>query len=82
MNAEPVAPVAVLELVITGAPNVIVNVTTRLSLPVALVAVTVTLVLATTVGVPEIKPVLVFKLSPAGSADELKLVGLLRAVIV
>ena len=64
-------PAAVLELVIAGAPSVMVKVITRSSVPVAFVADTVTLLVTTTVGVPEIRPVLVFKLSPAGSALEL-----------
>ena len=66
----------------TGAPKVIVNVTTKLPLPVALNAVTVTEVVPGVVGVPEITPVLVFNVSPSGSAVELKLVGKLVAVMV
>jgi hypothetical protein len=47
-----------------------------------LVAVMVTLVVPVVVGVPEIKPVLVFTDRPAGSRPvTLKLVGLLVAVI-
>ena len=63
-------------------PRVMVNVATRLPVPVALVADTVTLLVATVVGVPEIMPVLLFKVSPSGSVVELKLVGELVAVIV
>ena len=81
MKAEPVTPLAVFALVMTGGPSVILNVTTRLPVPVALVADTVTLLVATVVGVPEITPVLVFTLSPAGRPVALKLVGLLLAVI-
>ena len=62
---------AELALEMTGKPRVILNVTTRLPVPIALVAATVTLLVATVVGVPEITPVLVFKLNPAGSALEL-----------
>ena len=58
------------------------NVTDRLPVPVALVADTVTEVVATVVGVPEMTPVLVFKVSPTGSPGALKLVGLLLAVMV
>jgi hypothetical protein len=47
-----------------------------------LLAVIVTLVVPAVVGVPEITPVLVFILRPAGSGLALKLVGLLVAVIV
>jgi hypothetical protein len=47
-----------------------------------LLAVMVTLVVPAAVGVPEITPVLVFTLKPAGSGLAVKLVGLLVAVIV
>jgi hypothetical protein len=47
-----------------------------------LLAVIVTLVVPTPVGVPEITPVLVLTLRPAGSGLAVKLVGLLVAVIV
>jgi len=47
-----------------------------------LLAVMVTLVVAAVVGVPEITPVLVFTLRPAGSGLAVKLVGLWVAVIV
>ena len=59
---------AVLVLVMTGALSVISKVTTRLPVPLALVAYTAVLLVAIVVGVPEITPVLVFKLNPAGSA--------------
>ena len=49
---------------------------------VPLLAVMVTLVVPADVGVPEISPVLVLTLRPAGSGLALKLVGLLVAVIV
>jgi hypothetical protein len=47
-----------------------------------LLAVMVTLVVPAPVGVPEMTPVLVLTLKPAGSGLALKLVGLLVAVIV
>ena len=47
-----------------------------------LLAVMVTLVVPAVVGVPEITPVLVLTISPAGRGLALKLVGLLVAVIV
>ena len=47
-----------------------------------LLAVIVTLVFPVDVGVPEITPVLVLILRPAGSGLALKLVGLLVAIIV
>ena len=49
----------------------ILKVTDRLPVPVALVADTVTEVEATAVGVPEITPVLAFKVRPVGSTVEL-----------
>jgi hypothetical protein len=49
---------------------------------VPLLALMVTLVVPAAVGVPEIAPVLVLTLSPAGNGLALKLVGLLVAVIV
>ena len=49
----------------------ILKVTDKLPLPVAFVADTVTVVAAIVVGVPDIKPVLVFKDRPAGNALEL-----------
>jgi hypothetical protein len=50
--------------------------------PVALVALNVTLDVPTTVGVPEMTPVVVFTESPGGNPVALKLVGLFDAVIV
>ena len=78
----PTAPLAVAALVITGGPSVITNDTACAGLvPLALLAVTVTLVVPTAVGVPEIRPVVVLTVSPAGRAVALKLVGALAAVI-
>ena len=62
---------AELALVMTGKPRVILNVTTRLPVPIALVAATVTLLVATVVGVPKITPVLASKVRPIGSTVEL-----------
>ena len=82
LNAPPVCPLAVVALVITGLPNVIVIVkVTALLVPPAFVAVRLTLVAPVAVGVPEIKPVAVLTVTPAGSGLAVKLVGLLVAVI-
>ena len=59
----------------------IVKVSVALPVPPALVALMVTLYVPAVVGVPEINPVLVFTVKPAGSPVALKLVGLLVAVI-
>ena len=58
-----------------------VKVSVALPVPPELVALMVTLYVPAVVGVPEINPVLVFTVKPAGSAVALKLVGLLVAVI-
>ena len=58
----------------------IVKVNVALPVPPALVALMVTLYVPAVVGVPELKPVLVFTDRPAGSPVALKLVGLLVAV--
>ena len=59
-----------------------VKVSVALPVPPALVALIVTVYVPAVVGVPEINPVLVFTLRPAGNPVALKLVGLLVAVIV
>ncbi len=69
---------------ITGVLAVVI---TSVALPVLqglapLLALMVTLVVPAAVGVPEISPVLVLIVRPAGSGLALKLVGLLVAVIV
>ena len=71
-------------LVITGGlPIVITSVALAvLQGPAPLLALIVTLVVPAAVGVPEITPVLVLMLRPAGSGLALKLVGLLVAVMV
>jgi hypothetical protein len=86
VNCGPpgVTQVGSIELIVGLAPMVITNVCWALVLqgPAPLLAVMVTLVVPADVGVPEITPVLVFTLRPAGSGLALKLVGLLVAVIV
>lgn len=69
-------------LVIIGAPSVMVNVTGRLPVPAALVAESVEINVPVVVGVPEITPVVVSKVRPDGSVDELKFNGLLLPIIV
>ena len=54
-------------LVITGGGGLIVKVKVALPVPLLLVALMVTLYVPAVVGVPEINPVLVFTLKPAGS---------------
>ena len=65
----------------TGVAGLIVKVSVALPVPPALVALMVTVYVPAVVGVPEIIPLLVFTLRPAGSPVALKLVGLLLAVI-
>ena len=68
--------------VMVGTGLLIVRVSVALPVPPALVALMVTLYVPAVVGVPDIKPVLVFTDRPAGSRPvTLKLVGLLVAVI-
>jgi len=75
-------PLALVALVMTGGGGLTtVNVSVALPVPPALVALMVTAYVPAVVGVPEINPVLVFTLKPAGSPVALKLVGLLVAVI-
>ena len=59
----------------------IVKVSVALPVPPGLVALIVTVYVPGVVGVPEINPVLVFTVKPAGRPVALKLVGLLVAVI-
>ena len=59
----------------------IVKVSVALPVPPALVALIVTLYVPAVVGVPEISPLVVFTVKPAGSPVALKLVGLFVAVI-
>ena len=57
---------AVRELVMTGFAGLIVKVNVALPVPPELVALMVTLYVPAVVGVPEIKPVLVFTVKPDG----------------
>jgi hypothetical protein len=85
VNCGPPAPmqVGLIELMVGAVPIVITRVAVVLSqVPAPLLAVIVTLVVPVFVGVPEISPVLVSTLRPAGSGLAVKLVGLLVAVIV
>ena len=59
----------------------IVKVSVALPVPPALLALIVTLYVPAVVGVPEISPLVVFTVKPAGSPVALKLVGLFVAVI-
>ena len=66
-----------------GSPEVIEKITVLGSeVPTALVAVTTVSVTPGVRGVPEITPVLEFKVKPAGKGIAVKLVGLFVAVIV
>ena len=65
----------------TGAGGLMVKVSVALPVPPALVALIVTVYVPAVVGVPEIDPVLVSTVKPAGSPVALKLFGLLVAVI-
>ena len=60
-------PVAVRELVMTGGAKPMVILSVALPVPVTLVALIVTLYVPAVVGVPEINPVVVFTVNPAGS---------------
>jgi len=86
VNCGPPAAVqlGLIELIVGVVAIVITKVAVAvLQVPAPLLAVMVTLVVPAVVGVPEIKPVLVFTDRPAGSRPvTLKLVGLLVAVIV
>jgi hypothetical protein len=86
VNCEPpaAAQVGLSELIVGFALMVITSVCCALVLQelAPLLAVIVTLVVPAVVGVPEITPVLVLTVRPAGSGLALKLVGLLVAVIV
>lgn len=84
MNAALVEPLTVFALVMAGTPSVmVIDTVTGSDAPVALDAVTTVLVVPVgSVGMPEMTPVLAFKVSPAGNGEAVKLVGLLVAVIV
>jgi len=75
--------VGLIELIVGIVPIVITKVVVAaLQEPAPFRAVMVTVVVRAVVGVPEITPVLVFTLRPAGNGLAVKLVGLLVAVIV
>jgi hypothetical protein len=59
-------PLAVVGLVVIGAPESIVRLRVAVPVPPELVALMVTLYVPAVVGVPEINPVLVFTVKPAG----------------
>ena len=79
--ADPAVIEAGLIEVVVGTGLLIVKVSVAVPVPLALVALMVTLYVPAAVGVPEINPVAVFTVKPAGSPVALKLVGLLVAVI-
>ena len=60
-------PLAVVALVMTGGGGLIVKIKVALPVPLLLVALIVTLYVPAVVGVPEIAPVVVFTVKPAGS---------------
>jgi hypothetical protein len=66
-NAVPTVPLAVVALVITGAPTAIVSVRVAWPAPLALVALSVTVEVPAAVGVPEINPLVVLTDNPAGN---------------
>ena len=87
MVAEKVAgwPTAAVELVVTMVTlraSLIVMAYVAVPVPMAFVALSATDVVPAVVGVPEILPVVAFRLSPAGSGLAVKLVGELEAVII
>jgi hypothetical protein len=85
VNCGPPAAVQVglIELIVGVVPIVITRVAVAvLQVPAPFRAVMVTLVVPVAVGVPEITPLLVLTLRPAGSGLAVKLVGLLVAVMV
>ena len=81
----PTVPLVVVELVMTGAGlfvvGLIVKVRVAVPVPPLLVARSVTLDVPSTMGVPEIKPVVVLTERPAGNPVAPKLVGLFVAAI-
>ena len=66
VNAVPTVPLAVVPLVITGAPAAIVIVSVAVPVPLPLLALSVTVDVPAVVGVPVIAPVVVFTDNPAG----------------
>ena len=80
-KAVPLVALAVVLLVTTGAATVTVKTRGKLPVPPLLVALSVTVEVPAAVGVPEIRPEVVFTVSPAGNPDAPKLVGELVAAI-
>ncbi len=74
--------VAVVALVMTGVGVLRDKVSVWFPVPWSLLAEIVIVMVATVVGVPEIRPVAVFTLRPAGRPVALKLVGVLFAVML
>ena len=74
--------VAVAALVITGANGLTVRVSILVPVPPVLMAEMVTDLVPAVVGVPEMSPLVVFTLRPAGRSVAAKLVGGLLAVMV
>ena len=72
----------VVALVMTGVGGLTVKVSVWSPVPWSLLAEIVIVMVATVVGVPEIRPVAVFTLRPAGRPVALKLVGVLFAVML
>jgi hypothetical protein len=66
-KAVPVVPLAVVALLITGSARLTVSVRVALPAPPALVALRDTVEVPAAVGVPEINPVVLFSVRPAGS---------------
>ena len=77
----PTVPFALVALESTGAGGLTVRVSVALPIPPALVAESVTLDVPAAAGVPEISPVTVLTVSPAGKPAALKLPGLFVAVM-
>ena len=74
---------AVVGLVMMGGwGRLMVKVSVWFPVPVTLLAERVMVVVAAVVGVPEMRPVAVFTVRPAGSPVALKFVGVLSAVMV
>jgi len=81
VKAVPTVPLVVPLLVMAGGETYIVKVSSALPVPPPLVALRFTPNVPAAVGVPEIKPEVIFTPRPAGNPDAPKLVGELVAVI-
>ena len=82
MKDCPTVAVAVAALVITGILGLTVKVSVKVPVPPALLAEIVMVLVLAVVGVPEMTPVAVFTVRPAGNPVALKLVGVFFAVMV